>query len=83
MQPVHILGSSVFWFLSPGCYSHVSLLQSCEYFSLTGQCDTFISDDAVCALNSVATECSGYNATRCSCIEGYQQVDNLTCTGMF
>lgn len=52
------------------------------YF-FVGACITTASPDDVCALNSVASECAAgaSAATRCSCLEGYKQMDDRVCVG--
>ena len=51
--------------------------------SVLGECITSVGD--MCALNSIAEECAVNStaATKCSCIDGYQQVvgNDLTCIG--
>ena len=47
-----------------------------------GDCITFSRPDNACALNSVATKCNDqFEAMECSCNQGYQPLDELTCVG--
>ena len=53
-----------------------------NYLSITlGDCITSAATGSVCDLNSVASQCSGLDAVKCSCNSGYETIDGINCTG--
>lgn len=48
---------------------------------LVGDCVTSVFPGDVCGLNSVTSTCSNLTATTCTCREGYEAVDQITCIG--
>ena len=50
-----------------------------------GECITSASPGDVCGLNSVATLCSNVTitASMCSCKDGYESINDLSCEGMY